>query len=170
VQLTAFTASPTRSNEVLLTWQTATEQNSDYFVVERSSNQHSFTSVGTVKATGVASSYSFTDATPARGLSYYRLKKVDKDGAVQYTNLVSANLVEKLRVVLFPNPSKGIVQVTTGMATMESVIVRVTDISGNLVYSKPHQGPRFSVDLTRLPSGKYVISVNGERQQLLLVR
>jgi type 1 glutamine amidotransferase len=170
VALADFTATLTHSKEVVLTWRSATEPNSDHFVAERSQNLHSFTVVGTVKANGFPSSYSLKDTAPVRGLTYYRLKQVDKNGVVQYSQNVSVSLPEGFKVLIFPNPSKGIVQVTTGARAGERVAVRVIDIAGKMVYSRQHQGPRFSVELSGLPSGSYVIRVGEEVKQLRLVK
>lgn len=170
VVLIDFTATLTPSKEVVLTWQTAIEENSDYFVVERSPDMQSFTAIGTVKANGNLSSYSLKDALPVYNRTYYRLKQVDKDGVFQYSKTVSVSLPEGNKVVVFPNPSKGMVQVTTGASAGERVIVQVTDIAGNLVHTKQYGGPRFSIDLSGLPPGSYVIRVGEEVRQLLLVK
>ena len=170
VMLTDFTATLTRTKEVLLSWQTATEQNSDNFSVERSQDQRTFTTLGTVKANGVASSYTFNDVAPAQGLNYYRLRQMDKDGNFQFSKIVSVNQPERFTIVVAPNPSNGIVQVTINAAPGEPVIVQVIDKAGNGVYNRKHHGPRFRVDLAGLPSGTYLIKIGEEVKQLLLIK
>ncbi|MEI9956490.1 MAG: hypothetical protein WDM90_09365 [Ferruginibacter sp.] len=64
VKLINFTATDNKGKN-LLQWQTATEINSDYFNVERSSNGQDFEVIGKVKAVGNSSNiinYNFTDA------------------------------------------------------------------------------------------------------------
>ena len=83
------------NNNILLKWQTETEVNSNYFDVERSDDGQFFFSLGKVNAVGNSSnpiSYSYLDTK----LSYnngsqifYRLKLVDRDGSVKYSNHIS---------------------------------------------------------------------------------
>lgn len=94
IDLKNFTAA-TESNNVILKWQTATEINSNYFDVERSDDGQFFFSIGKVNATGNSSlpvSYSFTDTKLSNNNGsqiFYRLKLVDKDGSVKYSNHIS---------------------------------------------------------------------------------
>jgi Right handed beta helix region len=82
------------SGKNILQWKTATESNSDYFNVERSSNGQSFGVIGRVSATGFSTNditYNFTDASPLTGINYYRLSMVDKDNSSEYSKIVSTS-------------------------------------------------------------------------------
>ena len=71
------------ADKVNLTWVTATETNSSYFIISRSSNAQDYDEIGTVNAQGNSTTqkqYSFTDASPLTGISYYRLTQTDIDG------------------------------------------------------------------------------------------
>jgi hypothetical protein len=68
---------------VSLKWTTASENNSDNFIVERSTDGVQFENIGTVKAAGMSSSplnYSWVDRNPVKGIAYYRLKQIDNAG------------------------------------------------------------------------------------------
>ena len=94
IDLKSFTAT-TDNNVVALKWQTATEINSNYFDVERSDDGQFFFSLGKVNASGntaAAVSYSFIDTKLSNNNGsqiFYRLKLVDKDGSVKYSNHIS---------------------------------------------------------------------------------
>jgi len=63
VELTSFVGEE-RDCKNYLTWETATETNSDYFVIERSFNANQFSEIGRVNAAGTSyenQSYGFTD-------------------------------------------------------------------------------------------------------------
>lgn len=65
----------TKSQMVLLDWQTASEQNAAYFEIERSSlYSQIFEKVGFVKSKGSNSVYEFIDDHPLSNITYYRLK------------------------------------------------------------------------------------------------
>ncbi len=77
LHLLTFTAK--RANTAnLLNWTTAQEVNTDRFEIERSGNSREFSKIGVVKAGNT--NYTFTDNDPLKGVNYYRLKMLDKDG------------------------------------------------------------------------------------------
>lgn len=74
-------------------WETASETNNDYFVVEYSSNGKDFTectyripSLSTTGYTYEAEPIMETNRTP---FSYYRLKQVDLDGTFSYSDIIT---------------------------------------------------------------------------------
>jgi len=91
VKLISFNVTENKGTN-LLKWTTATESNSDYFSIERSSDGQHFDAIGKVAATGFSSSdinYHFTDVAPLTGINYYRLIMVDRDNSKDYSNTVS---------------------------------------------------------------------------------
>jgi hypothetical protein len=79
-----------KDDQAYLQWQTAQEQNSAEFIIERSTDGSNYTAIGSVAAAGESHlplTYSFTDVTPAQGLNYYRLKEKDLDGKFMYSQV-----------------------------------------------------------------------------------
>lgn len=108
VELLFFTAKPT-SNGVELSWATSSEKNNDYFVVEKSITPDVWSAVTNVKGQGTKttrSDYAAIDAAPLAATVYYRLRQVDLDGAVRYSNVVRVT-TETEELVIYPNPSNG---------------------------------------------------------------
>jgi len=96
-----------------LTWITASEQNNDFFTVERSQFGKQWEKVGVVKGAGNSTQilrYALTDNSPFGGISYYRLKQTDFDGSFTYSEIkvVQFNL-DQATISLYPNPTKGLV-------------------------------------------------------------
>ncbi len=80
-------------NKISLHWVTVSEQNNDYFEVQRSSTgmQDSFKSIATINGAGNNNSvldYFYIDDNPSLGDNYYRLKQVDFDGAFEYSETI----------------------------------------------------------------------------------
>ncbi len=100
------------NGDVHLNWSTATEVNSDYFVVERSLDGTNFEEVDVVSAAGNSNSvieYASTDENPLSGESYYRLRQVDKDGSEYFSDLVYIHVTDNVNefdVVIYPNPKQ----------------------------------------------------------------
>ena len=87
------------SNNVHLYWSTASEQNSDYFLIEKSFDGIDWNLVGSVKASGNSNQtidYSFIDNDLKFGVSYYRLKQFDFDGEFKiYSVIAIDNKIKK---------------------------------------------------------------------------
>jgi hypothetical protein len=87
VNFSSFTATKS-GNQALLQWQTAQEENSHDFSIQRSTDGTNYVSIGDVPAAGNSSTptnYTFTDAAPANGMNYYRLKETDLNGYSMYS-------------------------------------------------------------------------------------
>lgn len=73
-------------------WETASEINNDYFVLERSLNAIDFERIAVISGAGNSNSnkiYSYFDHNHYDGHVYYRLKQVDFDGQFSYSNVIS---------------------------------------------------------------------------------
>lgn len=67
----------------LITWSTASEHNSDYFVIERSVDGENWSDITKVMASGNSNTlinYSYIDNSFNRVINYYKLRQVDFDG------------------------------------------------------------------------------------------
>lgn len=164
VSLFDFTAQKQGRGSVALAWQTASEQNTSYFLVERSTDGSRYTPLGKVDAAGNSSSkqsYSFlddkTDSRMAR--YYYRLKMVDADGTFEYSPVRTILMKEKgASVEVRPNPSNGNVQVLLSNFA-NKVDLRVANLMGQTVYQTQLDADNYSsdLDLSNLPQGVYFV-------------
>ena len=128
----------TRNTVIDVNWATATEQNSDYFEVQRSADNQSFSPIGTVAAAGDAqyrNDYLFVDQAPLQGANYYRLKQVDRDGTVDKTRTVVAFMGQgnNERPVVFPNPATDVLNVAFNTPLDGSAVLYVQDALGRTV-------------------------------------
>ncbi len=122
VQLSGFTAHE-QPYAVLLNWITAQEQNSRYFVVERSSDGFAYDSIEQVTAIGTSSSatsYTFTDKTPLPGTTFYRLKQLDKDGRSMYSAVVKVVMDDNIRFTIIQNPVQNSLQLKVQLPAASS--------------------------------------------------
>jgi hypothetical protein len=76
-----------------LSWQTVSEENNDYYTLERSSNGINFQELTTVNGAGNSievMDYSYQDNNPFQGVSYYRLRQTDYDGTSEIFQVIAA--------------------------------------------------------------------------------
>lgn len=148
-----------------LYWFTASETNSDYFAVEKSTDNFLFQELGKVKAAGNSTSlrnYNFTDKQP-NPINYYRLRMVDFNGGMHYSNVVEIRLSEvPVSATVFPNPFSDELQIQiSGMKG--NVKFRLYNEIGQEVYAatwKADGSTLFqTVDFANLAKGMYVYRI-----------
>lgn len=125
-----------------LRWTTATETNNHFFTVERSHDGKHFSTVGEVPGSGTTReprSYTHVDYSPPYGVSYYRLKQTDFDGAYSYSDVIRIeNRNTGTQLIAAPNPVWEEETLTLRirhheMIDMRDVHVRIVDIVGREV-------------------------------------
>jgi hypothetical protein len=166
VSFVEFTAESFDRN-VLLKWSTASEEKSDYFAVERSSDGEIFTIVGQVKAAGSSQSlleYDFIDANAfnVHPYFYYRLKEVDIDGKIMYSDVrfVQMNQQNSNHIVVFPNPFSEVLNVFIPQNNIsENTQIFLTDELNRVISTYPVDNETTTLVLNDLSKGVYLISV-----------
>lgn len=124
IELIEFTGT-CLSNGVELNWSTASEENNDYFLVEKSSNGTDWELVAKISGSGtsgVVNKYVHIDYTVNHELMYYRLTQVDKNSAREVFKAIDVNCKNVTnQMVLYPNPS----------STELNILLDVTTSSNN---------------------------------------
>ncbi|QRR01142.1 M4 family metallopeptidase [Dyadobacter sandarakinus] len=160
----SFTAAHTAEGNIL-NWSTSGEAGSDYFVVQKSRDASSFEALGTVTAAGTVkttSTYRFTDGQAAAGITYYRIKQVDRDARFRYSRIVKVEAGAGA-VTFFPNPVQSTLKVQLPSSESRTAKVQVVDAGGRTHIARDHvkvENGGLSVDMEALPSGIYQIIVN----------
>jgi hypothetical protein len=160
IELISFDAKLLERN-VELTWQTASEQNNDYFVVERSQDGIDWEVIEQMNGAGNSTeliSYKTYDFYPLSAVSYYRLKQVDYDGKTSYSEIRSVINTESLMIL--PNPSAGIFNIG-GMQKNQENSISILDISGKIVEHHIIENESYQLDLTQKNAGIYFVIING---------
>jgi len=175
VGLTAFEASAISNERVLLTWETSSESNSDYFNIERSVDGESgWELIETVDAAGYSSEthhYMIYDNDPYNGTSYYRLRQYDLNGMLAVTDLeaVYLDFGGESGLVLFPNPSESFVSVKgdlVSLSTFEVLNMMGQNVRVQLKTFMQADGTLL-VDISELAAGVYTVK-NGSKVTSLI--
>jgi hypothetical protein len=107
IALVSFDASA-RNGIVYLKWETSSEHDNDFFLVERSRDGKNFESLLKVDGAGTsvqALTYQATDTNPYHGTSYYRLSQTDFDGSISYYRVILVKIENFAEITkLYPNP------------------------------------------------------------------
>jgi len=186
-ELTLFTGQ-WEGLDALLEWRAESEGNMIGYVLERSLNGNDFDSLTFVEAVGglaQVNAYEFLDQTvrnQEEDLFHYRLRMLDLDGSVSYSNVVILKrdrLTEEEYLTLYPNPvGQGNSFNFQYYVTQDrSVQIDVFDVVGKRIFSTSEQFTKGlnerSLPTNRLAIGTYYIrfqTTQGNLVRKLLVR
>jgi len=176
IRLLSFDAYSLES-EVKLVWETETEINNEYFLIEKSQDGKLWKQLIEVEGAGNSLqklNYEAIDPNPANGLNYYRLSQFDYDGKFEIFH-------EMIRVVnfdgqsfkakVYPNPTNGEQLYLDINSNQENKLaIKVYDLSSKLYYTldlRVREDQRIRLDLldqVKLPSGSYIIKIEGGKE------
>ena len=152
------------NRQVVTSWQTVFESNSSHFEVWRSQNAQQFEFVGRIAAAGNSNTtldYTLTDANPYTGVSYYRLKSIDKDGSFKWSSIVRVSIDETTHFILTPNPAYSYIGINTNsQALNKKPVARLYDAIGKLLQEFTITSNYQQVNIAMLPAGTYNIRIN----------
>jgi hypothetical protein len=164
ISLRSFTA--VRSNStVLLRWETASEENSRGYYIERNLSNGVWQTLGfvTTKAMNGNSSsllnYEYTDINNAKGITQYRLRQIDFDGKYAYSPIRSVRAGgQKGKTIVYPNPS-GDGKVNVVFADVNTIRdVSLMDMNGRIIKQwKSISNNNIQID--NLTTGFYTIRI-----------
>jgi hypothetical protein len=152
VKLLSFEAT-LNGNAVKIKWITASEMNSKNFIVERSTDGINYAAITTIDAAGNSSTkknYEVTDAQPAAGKNFYRLKQTDVDGHFSYSDIayIFFKQVKNDQLFIYPNPVKDHFQINIP-DTQNSFAAVVTNIIGQHVFSGTGTVKQINEDISK---------------------
>lgn len=141
VELLSFTAL-VANNNIVLNWQTASEINNRGFEIERSQTsnvkgQTYWKIIGFIDGKGTSSefnNYSFLDTDVASGKYLYRLKQIDFDGSIKYSNTIEIEFFVADNFVLYqnyPNPFNPATTISWLAPVSTHQTLKIYDMLGN---------------------------------------
>lgn len=150
VTLLTFEAKANQQN-AQLDWATALEENFSHFDIEHSIDAIHWESIGLVNSTGNESNYTFHHIQAPIGLNYYRLKMVDIDKKITFSENKQANILSNSEVKIYPNP------VSNKVVTIEADALFLKNIQ---LYNPLGQAVNDKVELTYLSKNKLQLNVS----------
>lgn len=156
-----------QGKDVLVKWETVTESNTSHFIVQRSTAINTTAdSIGNIIAkenSTVLSNYLWVDKYPSKGINYYRLKQVDKDGKYVYSATVAINFESGFIVSYYPNPTSSIIKLDIGTTNASGYSFQLFDLNGNLLQSSTITNTITTVNMETLKSATYIIKITNSQ-------
>ncbi|MBI1226742.1 MAG: DUF11 domain-containing protein [Bacteroidetes bacterium] len=168
VELVWFNAKAHES-DILLEWETASEQNNAGFELQRRSEfETDFEKIAWIPSLGNTSQestdYHFLDKNVAPNVVYYyRLRQLDMDGTEKMSDVVFASLLsgDGQRVCVYPNPVAGDATLKFGRLTADRVSLHLLNSQGQVLKTEVLEAGEVSypVHLSDIPSGIYMLQI-----------
>jgi GEVED domain len=141
VNLLSFAATATDDQRVKVEWKAASETGAGYYEVQRSHDGFNWNYAGMVNARNLPGDqdYIYTDITPLKGRSYYRLVIRNRNGITEkYSEIkqVFLQTVHALEVQLLKNPVKELLSVMVTVQQRNKITLQLTDLKGSVVQEK----------------------------------
>ncbi|MBL7783883.1 MAG: T9SS type A sorting domain-containing protein [Saprospiraceae bacterium] len=167
LELASFTGASTSTSNILH-WETLSEKNVQWHIVERSVDGTHWSEIG--RKAGQEDShtslkYELEDRTPP-AKAYYRLRSVDTDGQENLSNtIVLTRKGEHFGITAaFPSPANDQVTVQFASLIEENVLIRFTDLHGRLVLEQRFDAQNgineVPVQIGSLQAGVYLVSIS----------
>lgn len=152
--------------KAVVSWETSTETNNDYFIIERSIDGITFDSLVSVQGSGESHEllyYSFVDGNPLVGRSYYRLSQVDYHGALTHHNIVSLENTDVNQIKFYPNPVADFIFTNVDLTNF-SISIKDTQGVDQYGISTNIDGLP-AIDIHHVESGVYFLTIYDNRDQ-----
>jgi PQQ-dependent dehydrogenase (s-GDH family) len=155
-----------------LTWDAATDQQHDYFEVERSADGSKFIGLG---RSVNAPPYKFIDPSVQPGNNFYRIKEGNKDGKIVYSKEIKI-VYDPSRAVIstYPNPIADCLTIRISSAEKAQLRVILTDIEGKIIYKRSGiYDPGTSdikIDMQKTTAQVYIMRVLNSNNEVLLTQ
>jgi hypothetical protein len=160
-----------KGTDGVLNWSVENQSSSNsYFAIERSFNGVDFTAIANVPVVYNGNSkgdYTYSDRNittlKANGVIYYRLKQVDLDGRMVYSNIRNLKIGNASLITVQPNPVINTTQLSFDASAACNVGIVITDAKGAVVATKNYKATagfnKLPIEMSNYSKGNYILSV-----------
>ncbi|WP_235299449.1 DUF6923 family protein [Portibacter marinus] len=152
---------------VLLSWTTENELNNDFFEIQKSTNNLDFKTIGKVYA---GTKYELIDRNVVTSkIAYYRLKQVDIDGSIMYSNVISIHRKINQSITVQPTLFSDLLTIyfNDPFDSTSEHTFKLYDLTGRMVGSERIFEGENAVDVSKLQKGIYYYTIVDQRQTIL---
>lgn len=150
-----------QDRDVLVEWTTASEVNNDFFEVEWSDDSRRFEPIGVIDGAGTSDgtkSYRFVHINAPSGISFYRIKQVDFNGAYSYSTTKNIRIGDIGSTRVYPTTVRD--QITIEFPNSDANIdVDIYSMDGRKIKSMIFDGATLikTIPIDFLSNGMYII-------------
>ena len=159
LSLISFIAEESNCGQVDLKWNTQGELNMAKYAVEYSPFGDEFKTIANLLAKNLKTSAAYAATVNQDDLvGYYRLKMIDQDGSISYSEVVKVKLkCGGVQVTIYPNPATDVLNINPLTGT-ESI--KIITMDGRIVMDLKAVEGNNSIRIASLAAGSYNVIVS----------
>ena len=165
----------------MISWSTVTEENNQFFVVQKSLDGTEFNTIGQVRGAGTSSienNYRYLDISTGEPKVFYRLMQIDFDGSFTHTPTVIINRENENNFLITSMSSTmtdGLFSLTLRSEIEEKLTYELKDKMSKVVTTGDFEIVKganiISIDLKEYPNDRYKFVLNvREEEEVIVVR
>ncbi|MGZ3944346.1 MAG: T9SS type A sorting domain-containing protein [Mucilaginibacter sp.] len=177
LKLVAFGADKAQGGS-LISWKVKNEYNTTAFYVERSTDKgQSFLPIGSLQSNNT-NSYNIVDKNPVKGENQYRLKLLDVNDNISYSNIAtlfySSVLNNSINLTIYPNPTTSSINLSVAQDEkfsnfkIDPYDIEIVNSFGIVVKKGTSQQPSWHANIGNLQPGSYMVQVTNSKNQSLI--
>lgn len=156
---------------ITLNWKAEHAENYTYFTLEKQDNEGDFKPIYQLKSNG-GINYDFIDRVPSTGNNIYRLKQIDRDGKIAYTQVNVVYSLQSLNgkiVKVYPNPADTKIQMSIALeSSTASYTLNIISTTGTVMVKKKVTGSDWEENISGFTPGIYIIDLRDESTNRLI--
>ena len=157
-------------------WVTISENNSDFFRIEKSTDNVTWEYVGEVDAAVNSTEtleYSLQDDSPELGILYYRLTGYDLNGSINYSGIRSISINGENSLFVYSNPAAAGTSIEWHSSTESGMTsVQLVDALGRAVVLREFDTKKgkniWNFGLTNVSAGNYIMIISSSGREGLV--
>ncbi len=157
----------TEQQKIKLQWITQEERGVDRYELQKSTDGRNFSTVFSTSSLNRLSTYNYgyTDAQPAAGWNYYRLKVVDNQLHSYFTSTIKAWVAGEGQVLVYPNPASKLLKIILPPRSNSSI--SIVNSAGQVLKRVSTTEGLLTVDIASLDKGMYLVYIQTNRQAIV---
>lgn len=156
IDLLHFAAKPLTDKSISLNWNVS-DKMARHFVIERSTSKNTRWEAIHEQAAQQYEAYSHIDESPYFGINYYRLKIIDEEEQVTYSEVKAATIEQLKRFSIYPNPTDDIIHVENINNSLLNI--ELCTIDSRVLRKLSTSDSRATLALNNLPAGSYFLRI-----------
>lgn len=172
VSLSAFYAKQISSTWVQLHWSTLSEHQNKGFELLHLRNGENWELLGFVQAqqnSRQTRNYSFDHYSAHKGMNYYKLRQIDLDGRVTYSDVLYLDLQEEQHFRAYPVPCKQNLYIESEEAIEWDALRLMNACGASMPLRLTRESTtRYSLDVSAFPAGLYLLECKSRVQKIII--
>jgi Secretion system C-terminal sorting domain len=158
----SFDIAVQKNNNIVLIWKVIEYQSKGFYVQQsiNGSDWEDIVFIPSKNDPSVTQNYSYSHTNNLNGKQYYRIKQVDIDERISYSEIKSITLKNNMQnITVFPNPATDHIRVISNSGNDNLSKAKIFDLSDRIIAEKKLQSNSNMIMINELPTGTYIIRV-----------